>query len=115
MWLMLQQPSGGDYVIATGQTRSVREFVDRAAEAAGFHLRWEGEGEKARGYDKQSGRLLVRVNPEFYRPAEVDLLIGDPTKARKELGWEPTVTFDQLVEMMVRADMDRVARGVPLV
>jgi len=115
MWLMLQQPTGGDYVVATGQTRSVREFVDRAAEAIGYRLRWEGEGENTRGYDQQSGRLLVRVNPNFYRPAEVDLLIGDPSKARKALGWKPSVSFEQLVEMMVRADMDRVARGIPLV
>jgi len=114
MWLMLQQPEGGDYVLATGETHSVRDFVERAAEAAGFQLTWDGEGALTRGLDRASGRLLVRVNPALYRPAEVDLLIGDSTRARQKLGWSPTVSFDQLVEMMVRADMDRVARGVTL-
>ena len=108
MWLMLQQPEGDDYVLATGETHSVREFIERAAEAIGFKLEWEGEAEQTTGIDRNTGRVIVRVNPEFYRPAEVDFLLGDSSKARDRLGWKPTVAFDQLVEMMVRADMDRV-------
>lgn len=111
MWLMVQQPEPDDYILATGETRSVREFVDHAARAAGFELAWEGEAESARATDRKSGKVVVRVNPEFYRPAEVDLLIGDPAKAHEKLGWKPEVSFAQLVERMVRADVDRVARG----
>ncbi|MBC7357618.1 MAG: GDP-mannose 4,6-dehydratase [Desulfacinum sp.] len=111
MWLMLQQPQGDDYVLATGETHSVREFTERAAACAGFRLAWEGEGADAVGVDETSGRVVVRVNPRFYRPAEVDLLLGDASKARSRLGWAPTVGFEELVEMMVRADMDRAARG----
>ncbi len=111
MWLMLQQPEGDDYVLATGETHSVREFIERAAEAIGFKLEWEGEAEQTKGVDRTTGRVIIRVNPEFYRPAEVDMLLGDATKARDKLGWKPDVSFDQLVETMVRADMDRVRQG----
>lgn len=109
MWLMLQQETPGDYVLATGETRSVREFVERAADAAGFKLAWDGEREQTRGVDQRTGRELVRVSPEFYRPAEVDLLIGDGAKAAERLGWKPEVSFETLVELMVRADMERAA------
>jgi GDPmannose 4,6-dehydratase len=109
MWLMLQQPEGGEYVLATGETHSVREFIDRAAEAIGVRLDWRGEAANTRGIDRDTGRCIIRVNPEFFRPAEVDLLLGDATKSRTQLGWQPEVSFDRLVEMMVRADMDRVA------
>ncbi len=109
MWLMLQQPEGDDYVLATGRTHSVREFVESAAAAAGFDLDWRGKAEKTEGVDRGTGQVLVKVDPEFYRPAEVDQLLGDPTKARDKLGWQPEVSFEQLVEMMVRADMARVA------
>ncbi len=109
MWLMLQQPEGDDYVLATGRTHSVREFVESAAVAAGFDLDWRGKAENTEGVDRGTGQVLVKVDPEFYRPAEVDQLLGDPTKARDKLGWQPEVNFEQLVEMMVRADMDRVA------
>jgi GDPmannose 4,6-dehydratase len=114
MHSMLQQEKADDFVIATGETRSVQEFVDRAAEAAGFDLAWEGESEARRGIDRKSGKTLVRVAPEFYRPAEVDYLIGDASKARRVLGWKPRVSFAELVERMVRADLDRLAAGKPL-
>ncbi len=111
MWLMLQQPEPDDYVLATGESHSVREFVEKAAECVGFRIEWEGEGVDTRGIDRNSGKVIVRVNPAFYRPAEVDYLLGDASKAKKRLGWEPKVRFDALVEMMARADMDRAARG----
>jgi GDPmannose 4,6-dehydratase len=109
MWLMLQQAESDDYVLATGKNHSVRDFVGRAAEAIGFDLEWDGEAEDTTAIDRKSGKAIVRVNPEFYRPAEVETLLGDPTKAREKLGWEPEVEFDQLVEMMAKADVDRVA------
>ncbi len=114
MWMMLQQPAGDDYVLATGESHTVREFVEKAAECAGFRLEWEGDGVNARGIDRQSGKTVVRVNPDYFRPAEVDRLRGDASKARSVLGWRPEVSFDELVETMVRADLDRAARGALL-
>ena len=111
MWLMLQQPQADDYVLATGETHSVRQFVEKAGNCLGFRIEWEGEGMEARGIDRKSGKVIVRVNPMFYRPADVDFLLGDASKAKERLGWEPTVRFDDLVNMMVKADMDRAARG----
>lgn len=111
MWMILQQPAPDDYVIATGQTWTVRNFVEKAAVFAGFDLIWEGEGEQSKGIDRNSGKVLVRVNPAFYRPAEVDILIGDPSKAGHQLGWKPEVQFDALVQMMVEADLRRVSNG----
>lgn len=110
MWSMLQQKSGGDYVLATGRTHSVRAFVDCAALAAGLKLDWQGDAEQTVAIDRGTGRTIVQVNPEFYRPAEINVLLGDPAKARKVLGWKPTVSFEQLVEMMVQADTDRFAQ-----
>jgi GDPmannose 4,6-dehydratase len=110
MWRMVQQPRPDDYVIATGQTHTVREFVELAARTAGFDLHWRGEGVEEVGVDVASGKTIVEIDPRYYRPAEVDLLLGDPSKARDELGWEPSVTFEQLVEMMMRADLE--AHGV---
>jgi len=112
MWLMLQQDSPDDYVLATGETHSVREFVELAAEVVGFNLVWEGAGQEERGIDLRTGKVIVRVNPEFYRPAEVDLLLGNPEKARSRLGWSPKVGFSELVRMMAERDMERVAKGV---
>jgi GDPmannose 4,6-dehydratase len=109
MHLMLNQPNAGDYVIATGVTHTVREFCEIAFRVAGFKVRWEGEGVEECGYDRRSGKLLVSVNPAFYRPAEVDLLIGDASKGRTILGWKPVVDFEELVAMMVEADM-----GIPV-
>ncbi len=111
IWLMVQQPAGGDYVLATGVTHSVLEFVEKAAACIGFDVVWEGEGDHAEGIDRKSGRVIVRVNREFYRPAEVDDLIGNSERARTGLGWAPSVGFEQLVDMMVRADLDRAAKG----
>jgi GDPmannose 4,6-dehydratase len=111
MWRMLQQPEADDYVLATGETHPVREFVDLAARASGFRLDWEGEAEATKATDRETGRVVVRINPEFYRPAEVDLLIGSPEKARAKLGWKPRVGFEELVQRMVQADMDRASRG----
>lgn len=112
MWRMLQQEQPDTYVLATNRTQSVREFVEMAFRAVGKTLRWEGEAERERGLCADSGRQLVAVNPAFYRPAEVDLLIGDATRARQLLDWEPTVSLEALCDMMVRADLARVERGV---
>ena len=105
MWLMLQQDAPDDYVVASGYTHPVREFVEKAFAAAGYELEFRGEGADEQGIDKATGRVLVKVNPEFFRPAEVDLLLGDPTKARTKLGWEQEISFDQLVERMVANDI----------
>ena len=104
-WLMLQQEQPEDYVIATGEQHSVREFVERAAAELGMRLRWEGQGVDQRGIDDRTGRCLVAVDPHYFRPTEVDTLLGNPAKARKQLGWKPRVTFDELVAEMVREDL----------
>ena len=101
MWLMLQQDEPDDYVIATGTQYSVREFVEAAAPYFGFNIIWEGEGLDEKGIDKKSGRTIIKVNPRYFRPAEVESLLGDPTKAKEKLGWEPKITFKELVEDMV--------------
>ena len=100
MWLMLQQDEPDDYVIATGQQYSVREFVDKAAPYFGLRLEWQGEGLNEVAVDKITKRTVVAVDEKYFRPAEVESLLGDPTKAKEKLGWEPTTTFDQLVEDM---------------
>lgn len=112
MWRMLQAPQPGVYVLATNRTETVRSFVELAAAAIGFDLAFEGTGQGETGVDRKSGRTIVRVNPRFYRPAEVDLLIGDPAKARNELGWQPKTTLEELCRMMVEADIRRNAAGV---
>jgi len=108
MWMMLQRDEPDDYVIATGQTHSVREFLERAAALTGFDLEWEGHGADEVARDRESGRVIVEIDPAYYRPAEVDFLLGDPTKAKLNLGWEPSVDFETLVEMMVKADLELV-------
>lgn len=106
MWLMLQHPEPEDFVIATGETHSVREFCTLAFAEAGINLRWEGEGVDEKGIDTATGKALVEVDPKYFRPAEVDLLLGDPTKAKTLLGWNPTSTsFEELVRIMVKHDM----------
>ena len=106
MWLMLQQETPEDFVIATGETRTVREFVEAAFKCAGAEIRWEGVGVEEKGIDAATGRVLVEVSPEFFRPAEVDLLLGDPKKAREVLGWNPRKTsFEELVRRMVEHDL----------
>lgn len=105
MWLMLQQEKPEDFVVATGETRTVREFVEKAFEVAGINICWTGEGVNEKGFDAATGKVLVEVSPEFFRPAEVDLLLGDPTKAKTVLGWNPRkTTFEELVRRMVEHD-----------
>ncbi|MDZ7721948.1 MAG: GDP-mannose 4,6-dehydratase [candidate division KSB1 bacterium] len=110
MWRMLQQDKAEDYVLATGQTHSVREFTELAFQAADITIEWQGENETEIGIDSATGRALVRVDPDYYRPTEVDLLIGDATKAKKDLNWQPKTTFKQLVIMMVEADLKKVEK-----
>ena len=110
MWLILQQPEPDDYVIATGEQHSVREFCLYAFRRAGIELRFEGEGENEKGLDVKTGKVLVEVSKDFYRPTDVVNLLGDPTKAKERLGWNPQKTsFEQLVNLMVDSDMAKVA------
>ena len=110
MYLMLQQETPDDYVLATGTTHSVREFVEKASLVAGFDIEWVGEAQNTKGIDKKSGKVIVEVSKKFYRPAEVDLLIGDYTKAKQKLGWEPKTTFDKIVEIMMEKDLERASK-----
>ena len=112
MWLMLQQEEADDYVIATNETRTVREFVDTAFKHVGMDIEWEGEGVNEVGKDKATGKVVVKVNPKFFRPAEVELLIGNPEKAEKALGWKREISFAELVERMVKNDMELVANEI---
>lgn len=109
MWRMLQQDKADDYVLATGVTTTIRDFFTAAASALGMDLEWSGTGEGETATCRRSGKLVMRVNPKFYRPAEVDLLIGDASKARDQLGWVPQVTVSQLAEMMAKSDYDALA------
>ncbi|MEZ5969457.1 MAG: GDP-mannose 4,6-dehydratase [Hyphomonas sp.] len=111
MWRMLQQEEADDYVLATGETHSIRSFVEAAGRYFGWEFDWKGEGANEIGIERKSGRTLVRVNPAFYRPAEVDLLIGDPAKAENKLGWKRSVDLSGLVELMCDADMKRTKGG----
>ena len=104
MWSMLQCERPEDYVIATGQTHTVRSFIELSAAILGFEIEWEGEGLDEVGIDKKTGKTIVKVNPNYFRPTEVDLLLGDPSKAKRELGWQPQTTFEQLVKIMTEAD-----------
>ncbi|WP_217548622.1 GDP-mannose 4,6-dehydratase [Pantoea sp. GbtcB22] len=111
MWLMLQAEAPDTFVLATNRTETVRDFVSMAFKAAGIELRFEGKDEQEIGIDVVSGKTLVRVNPKFYRPAEVELLIGDPEKAKRLLGWEPATSLEELCKMMVEADLRRNQQG----
>jgi len=108
MWRMLQQPAGDDYVLATGETWRVEEFISRAAEALELKIAWEGEGESRRAIDTTNNKPIVIVDPAFYRPAEVDLLLGTPAKAQEKLGWKRQIDFPGLVQMMASKDEERV-------
>lgn len=114
MWRMLQADKPDTYVLATNRTVSVRDFVSMAGRAAGFELAFQGEAENEVGIDTETGATLVRVNPRFYRPAEVELLIGNAEKAKRELGWMPSTTLEHLCQMMVEADLRRNQAGVSL-
>jgi GDPmannose 4,6-dehydratase len=105
MWLMLQKDKPGDYVIASNETHSVREFVERAFARVGIAIAWEGKGIAEKGIDPKTGRVLVEINPRYFRPSEVEFLWGDSSKAERELGWKRKVSFDELVSMMVDADL----------
>ncbi len=110
MWRILQQDEPEDFVLATNETHTVREFAAEAFAELGTELEWEGEGVKETGIDRKTGARRVVVDPSYFRPAEVDLLIGDPAKAKEKLGWEPQTTFADLVRIMARADYDKVAK-----
>ena len=112
MWLMLQQDTPDDYVIATNETRTVREFVDTAFKHVGIDIEWNGEGVNETGTDKATGKVVVKVNPQFFRPAEVELLLGNPEKAETKLGWKRDISFSQLVERMVKNDMALVEKEI---
>jgi len=105
MWRMLQQDEPDDFVIATGETHTVRELCEHAFAAAGMPLAWQGEGRDERGIDPNSGRVLIELDPRYLRPTEVDLLLGDATRARERLGWQPTLTFNRLIELMTESDL----------
>ena len=106
MWRMLQQQKPDDYVLATGIKISVREFINMAFQEVGIHLEWQGKEENEKGIDKVTGKIIVEIDPKYYRPAEVDLLVGDASKARKELGWEPKYTVQDLCKEMVASDLE---------
>lgn len=107
MWLMLQQDTPDDYVLATNETHTVREFIEVASKRLGFDLEWQGKDVDEIGVDKNTGKVIIKIDPVYFRPAEVDLLIGDPAKAKAKMGWEPTVKFDELVQIMVDADLEQ--------
>ncbi|KAL6430075.1 hypothetical protein ACFW04_007696 [Cataglyphis niger] len=111
MWLMLQQTQPDDYVIATGETHSVREFVETAFQYIGRTIKWEGNDINETGQDAQTGQVLVRVNPKYFRPTEVDVLLGDASKARNKFGWKPTVTFEELVKDMMDSDLELMSKN----
>jgi GDPmannose 4,6-dehydratase len=111
MWRILQADEPDTYVLATNRTETVRDFVTMAFKAIGIALRWQGGGEQEAGFCRETGKLRVRVNPKFYRPAEVELLIGNPAKAMTKLGWQPQTTLEQLCQMMVEADLARNQQG----
>ena len=113
MWMILQHETPEDFVIATGEMHTVREFCTLAFAEVGIKIRWEGTGVEEKGIDEETGRILVEVDPKYFRPAEVEQLLGDPTKAKTLLGWNPTQTpFPELVKIMVKHDMEKVARMI---
>ncbi len=110
MWMIMQFEKGDDFVIATGEAHSVREFVEKAFKVIDVEIEWEGEGVNEKGRDKKTGKILVEVSPKYFRPVDVNYLLGDYSKAKKLLGWEPRVKFDELVEIMVKADLEYVKK-----
>jgi len=110
MWQMLQQPDPDDYLLATGEGHSVREFAEKAFEEVGINLIWEGEGENEIGRDTSTGKVLIEIDPEYYRPTEVDILMGNPAKAKSDLDWQPKTNFYELVKIMVQADVEKVGK-----
>lgn len=111
MWLILQQDKPDDYVVATGETHTVREFCEHAFNELGMTLEWNGNDEKEKGICKETGKVVVKVDEKYFRPTEVEILIGDPSKAKKILGWEPKIKFEELVKIMARADYESIKKG----
>jgi len=114
MWLMLQQDTPDDYVIATNETRSVREFAEIAFKHVGINIKWQGEGVNEVGIDSATGKTIVKINPKFFRPAEVEILLGNPAKAEKVLGWKREISFEELVSRMVSNDLELVRKEIKL-
>ena len=114
MWLMLQQEKPEDYVLATGVTTTVRDFCSMAFNEVGIAIKWEGKNNQEKGIDESTGKVLVEVDPNYYRPTEVDLLIGDATKAKEQLNWEPKVTVTSLVKEMVASDVSLFKKEIHL-
>jgi GDPmannose 4,6-dehydratase len=112
MWLMLQQDKPDDYVIASGETHSVREFAEHAFRYAGFDIEWNGKDIEEKGIDKKTGKTLIEISPEFFRPAEVDILLGDYSKAKEKFGWQPKTRFEELIGIMVEADIKRIEQEI---
>ncbi len=112
IWAMLQQEKADDYVVATGETHSVREFIALTCQLLGLDITWEGEGVNEKGIERKTNQTLIQINPDFYRPAEVDFLIGNSQKAKNELGWTSKTTFEELVEIMAQADLKRAKEGI---
>jgi len=110
MWLIVQQPEPDDYVLATGEEHSVREFAERAFACTGRTIEWRGSGLKEQGLDTRDGRVLIEVDPRYFRPTETEALLGDPSKARQRLGWRHKVSFDELVREMVESDLAEMRR-----
>jgi GDPmannose 4,6-dehydratase len=110
MWLILQHDKPDDFVIATGKTHTVREFVEESASFLGFDIDWQGEGINEKGIDSNTENIIIEVSPKFYRPLDVNFLLGDSSKAKKDLNWAPTVTFDKLIEIMVKSDLELVKK-----
>jgi GDPmannose 4,6-dehydratase len=108
MWLMLQKEKPDDYVIATGETHTIREFIEKAFTILGISISWRGKNVDEVGIDAASGKTIIRIDPKYFRPTEVDLLLGDPSKAKAALAWKPSITFDQLVETMAKADYEKI-------
>ena len=107
MWMMLQQDTPDDYVVATNETHTVKEFIEESFKIADYEIEWKGQGVDEKGIDRKSGKVLVEINPKYFRPTEVELLIGNPVKAKEKLGWEPKVKFKELVKIMTEADLKK--------
>ena len=110
MWRMLQHKKADDYVLATGETHTVKEYCEKAFQELGITIEWTGNEEKEKGIDPKTGNVIIEVDPNYYRPTEVDILIGDASKAKKELGWEPKVTFDELIKIMIKYDFQKIQK-----
>ena len=109
-WLILQQETPDYYVSATGEQHSVKEFVELAFQEAGVEIKWSGKGIDEKGYDKDSGKVLIEIDPRYFRPTEVETFLGDPSKAKRKLGWSPRVSFKELVAEMVQEDLKQAER-----